>query len=150
MAFFAPDNNKYAFTVMPFGPVNAPTFYTYMMGDLKDELDALFLQTILSLSKSGIKLGGDLINISGSTITVGDLKFHSRTTSIIYAILIWSNSIPAILIYFECVCKVFQKYRVSFRLDKYKFLENRVEFFGHDLTPDGNCPAASKFDLISD
>ena len=27
LAFFAPDDNKYCFTVMPFGPTNAPTFY---------------------------------------------------------------------------------------------------------------------------
>ena len=75
---------------------------------------------------------------------------HSGTKSIIDDILIWENNIPAILIYFDCVCKVFQEYCVSFRLDKCKFLENRVEFVGHDLTPDGNCPASSKFDLIID
>ena len=32
LALFGPDNKKYAFTVMPFGPVNAPNSYTYMMG----------------------------------------------------------------------------------------------------------------------
>ena len=46
--------------------------------------------------------------------------------------------------------KVFQKYRNSFRLDKCKLLENRVEFAGHDLTPDINCPAASRLNLITD
>ena len=35
LAFFAPDNKKYAFTVMPFGPVNAPTFYTCIIDNLR-------------------------------------------------------------------------------------------------------------------
>ena len=37
LAFFAPDNNKYAFRVMPFGVVNAPVFYTCMMNNFKEE-----------------------------------------------------------------------------------------------------------------
>ena len=65
-------------------------------------------------------------------------------------ILIWSDNLEAILIYLECVCRVFNKYRVSFRLDKCRFLMDRVEYVGHDLTPEGNCPARSKFDLIKD
>jgi hypothetical protein len=31
LAFFKPDGKKYTFSVMPFGPRNAPTFYTCMM-----------------------------------------------------------------------------------------------------------------------
>ena len=31
LAFFAPDRNKYTFKVMPFGPRNAPAYYTAMM-----------------------------------------------------------------------------------------------------------------------
>ena len=121
-----------------------------MMGTLKDEWNTLFLQTITALAVAGIKLDGETICIVGYIITIGTLTLHSGTKPIINDILIWSNNIPAILIYFKCVCKVFQKYLVSFRLDKYKFLENRVEFVGHDLTPDGNYPAASKVDLITD
>jgi hypothetical protein len=34
-AFFAPDDLKYCFTVMPFGPTNYPGFYTCMMRDFK-------------------------------------------------------------------------------------------------------------------
>ena len=55
----------------------------------------------------------------------------------------------AISIYLECICKVFRKYRVSFRLDKCDFLKPRVEYVGHDVTNDGNCPASSKFDMIN-
>ena len=35
LAFFAPDNKKYVFIVMPFGPVNAPTFYTCIIDNLR-------------------------------------------------------------------------------------------------------------------
>jgi hypothetical protein len=44
----------------------------------------------------------------------------------------------------------FLKYRVTFQLKKCKFLTNRIEYVGHDITPDGNCPAQSKFDLLTD
>ena len=31
LAFFSPDGSKYPCTVMPFGPTNAPAFYSAMM-----------------------------------------------------------------------------------------------------------------------
>ena len=31
LAFFAPNYKKYTFKVIPFGPINAPSFYTCMM-----------------------------------------------------------------------------------------------------------------------
>ena len=40
----------YTFNVMPFGPTNAPVFYTAMMKDLKDEWDKLFIIKVLKLS----------------------------------------------------------------------------------------------------
>ena len=46
--FFAPDDRKYIFNVMPFEPTNVPAFYTAMMEDFKDEWDTLF---ILDISK---------------------------------------------------------------------------------------------------
>ena len=42
LAFFSPDDNKYCFPVMLFGPTNAPTFYTAVMQDFKTEWDNLF------------------------------------------------------------------------------------------------------------
>ena len=54
------------------------------------------------------------------------------------------------MIYVECVCRGFQKHRVSFRQDNYHFLLNRVEYVGHDLKADGNCPAKSEFNMITD
>ena len=90
------------------------------------------------------------MTFNGKAIFVGTVKLSSGTKSIIDDIMIWATYIPAVLLYLECVCRVFQKYRVSFRLDKCTFLQERVEFVGHDLTADGNFPAASKFDMIRD
>ena len=35
LVFFAQDDKKYCFKVMAFGPVNTPSFYSCMMGNLK-------------------------------------------------------------------------------------------------------------------
>ena len=55
-----------------------------------------------------------------------------------------------VCVYLVCICAVFRKYRVSFRLDKCDFLKPRVEYVGHDVTNDGNCPTSSKFSMIND
>ena len=62
--------------------------------------------------------------------------------------LIFSNYIPTLLHYFSCVAQVFTKYWLSFKLSKYGFFLSRDEYFGHDLTADGNCSTQSKFALI--
>ena len=126
LAFFGPDGKKYTFTVMPFGPRNAPAFYTCMMLIFRGEYDSLFKE----------RRPNDTA--------------HKGSRTIIDDILLWSTSLDTLLAYFECVCSVFMKYRVTFQLKKCEFLTNRIEYVGHDITPDGNCPAESKFDLIAD
>ena len=67
---------------------------------------------------------------------------------IINDILLFSNHIPTFLHYFSCVAQAFTKFRLSFKLSKYDFLKDRVEYIGNDLTANGNCPAVSKFSLL--
>ena len=55
-----------------------------------------------------------------------------------------------VMVYFECICEISLKYRVSFRLDKCEFLRSRVEYVGHDILCQENCPAQSKFDMVND
>ena len=74
---------------------------------------------------------------------------HLGSRIIIDDILLWSTVLPTLLDYFCCVCAIFLKYRVTFQLKKCEFLTNRIEYVGHDITPDGNCPAQSKFALIT-
>ena len=126
LAFFTPDDDKYCWPVMPFGPRNAPAFYTCMMRIFRGEWQALYRS----------RYPADTTHL-GSRIIIDD-------------ILLWATLLEALLRLFECVCDVFIKYRVTFQLKKCEFLTNRIEYVGHDITPDGNCPAESKFDLISD
>jgi hypothetical protein len=148
LAFFGPDNKKYCFTVMPFGPTNAPAFYTCMMNQFKLEWDELFLtklQQLPEFCKFALSWGEFNVIHVGSKM---QLTMGSKV--IIDDILLFGNSTKYLILYFECVCQVFQKYRVSFQLKKCEFFKDRIEYVGHDLRPKGNSPAASKFDLIND
>jgi hypothetical protein len=129
LAFFAPNGKKYTFGVMPFGPRNAPAYYTAMMAFFQDEWNALFEARHPDLC---------------------GLLFHRGSRVIIDDILLWATIQRILLLYFACVCEIFLKYRVTFQLKKCDFLKDRIEYVGHDITPDGNCPAQSKFNLITD
>ena len=147
LAFFGPDGEKYTYSVMPFGPMNAPSFYTFMMQNFRKEWDALFYIRMRALPK----IGNQVVTVlKDNTVFVNQKRVDTGSKSIIDDILIWSTRLDTALLYFRCICEVFQKYRVSFRLDKCEFLKDRAEYVGHDITPSGNCPAASKFDMIQD
>ena len=101
LAFFAPKHKKYAFKVMPFGPINAPAFYICMVINFNVEWDTLFIEIMTKLATLGSNLGGDIVICREGVIFIVDLKLNSGTRSIINNILLWSNNIPAILIYLE-------------------------------------------------
>ena len=102
-----------------------------------------------ALDISGDLLDSQNINVSNGEIYLGREK-NSGTKSIIDGILILFIRIASVLVYFACICQIFQKYCVSFRQDKYYFLMDRVEYVGHGLNTNGNCPVKSKFDIITD
>ena len=147
LAFFGPDDLKYCFTVMPFGPTNDPSFYSAMMKDFKTEWDQLF---ILRMSEMKV-FQSKVIKITATNdIMINNVTLVWGSKTIIDDILLWCSEKDIALILFTCVCEVFQKYRVSFRMDKCEFLKKRVEYVGHDILRNGNCPAQSKFNLIND
>ena len=126
---------------MPFGPTNAPPFYIAMMHQFRIEWDKLFLLRLQELPPlhpaQPIAISND-----GSVSSAGSsLNFGSKV--IIDDILLWCSNSILLVLYFSCVCEVFLKYRVSFKLSKCKFMTKRVEYVGHDICPDGNCPAQS-------
>ena len=147
LAFFSPDHTKKTFNVMPFGPTNAPGFYSAMMLNFKREWTALFFEILRAKE-----------TIDGMVVVVDELdqvylngkKVNSNSKTIIDDILVWSGNLSLAIILCECVMKIFRKYRVSFRLDKCDFLKDRVEYVGHDICSNGNAPAKSKFDMIND
>ena len=147
LAFFSPDDLKYCFNVMPFGPTNAPAFYTAMMKNFKDEWDSLFIITVRQW-KVYKKLPITLT--ANNDIMIGGKKLIWGSKTIIDDILLWCAIKEIATLLFRCVCKIFKKYRVSFRLDKCEFMKSRVEYVGHDILRKGNSPAQSKFDLIQD
>ena len=116
---------------MPFGPKNAPAFYTAMMQSLHKEWLLLFAD-----KKKFISYDND-----PNTLTC-------NAKTIIDDVLLYSNHVPSFLRCFSCIAQVFTKYCLSFKLTKCDFFKPRVEFVGHDLTTYGNCPTESKFDLI--
>ena len=83
LAFFTPDGSKKTFVVMPFGPKNAPVFYTAMMKDFQREWNADFNsqstvdqpnpQSMLSSNtpSSGCKA------VHGSRIVIDDILLYS-------------------------------------------------------------------------
>ena len=90
---------------MPFGPTNAPIFYSAMMKDFKIEWDILFTIRVLDLKL----LNNESISLQGSEIIligVKPLVWDSRT--IIDHILLWCDIKECLPIYFCCVCEVFK------------------------------------------
>ena len=79
LAFFRPDGKKETFKVMPFGPKNAPAFYTAITQFLQDEWIMLFneIKHIISLTDSPTKI------VCNDRIIIDD-------------ILLFSNHIPTL------------------------------------------------------
>ena len=129
---------------MPFGPNNTPTFYTVMMKTLQEEWNADFDKTIVDPSNSQALLD----NTSGSRTSPIRTVFGSRI--VIDNILLYGTNVCQLLRYFPSVATILVKYRLSFKLVKYKFFSKRVEYLGYDFLSSGNCLAKSKVDLITE
>ena len=60
--------------MVPFGPKNAPVFYSAMMKNMKDEWDGLFIEMLRELSS----IGGEIVFISATMkIYIGNRKIVS-------------------------------------------------------------------------
>ena len=134
LAFYLPDGSKVTWTVMPFGPMNAPAIYTCMMFSMRREWTALFEEKFPSLKAADVSI--DL-----SLIQVGDRQ-------VVDDILLYCNDPYVLILFFDCVCAIFVKYRISFNPSKCEFFLKRLEWIGHDMLIDGNAPASGKYDSI--
>ena len=138
LAFFSPNNSKYAFKVVPFGPINAPEFYTCMMQEFHVEWDLTFILKI----RNTIEIGGETVCVTDTNdIYFNNRKTYSGSELVIDDILVYYTNLEIILIYFEYFYKVFEKYWVSFKLDQCEFLKDRVEFVSHYILSGGRFPA---------
>ena len=134
LCFAGPHSTLFTFNVMPFGPINGPACYSALMYLMRQEWQALFRERFPELSKTEVSIA----------------LIQTGARQIIDDILLFSNDPVTLLLYFECVCHIFTKWRLSFNPKKCDFFLDRVEWIGFDLRPDGNSPASSKFDSIRD
>ena len=125
-AFAGPLGRKYRYLVMPFGLVNAPTVYTIMIYDMKDNWD----------SKAAVKFHLHVDEDNNTTIIIND-TFGFVTS--------YDNGLN----YLEAILTIARRHGLSWKLKKCFIFPNEVEFVGHDLTKAGNLPAGSKSTLLS-
>ena len=75
---------KYAFKVIPFGTMNAPSLYTCMMQDFHSEWDLLLILTICNTAE----IGGEPVRVTYTNdIYTGNRKTYSGSKGIIDNIL---------------------------------------------------------------
>ncbi len=124
LTFQGPGAIKRTNTVMLFGPTNGPTTFIRMMYDLNSQWKAL-------VTYVGITIGDD----TDTRIIVDDIVNHGPTNDIS-------------LHYMECQLRVCRAYCLSLSLKKSFIFPQRFEFFGNDVSPDGNRPAQMKHQLL--
>ena len=112
---FASKNSRYTFKVVPFGPMNALVFYTCMMQYFHVKWHILSIVTFCIMDKIG---GRKVVVTETYDILVVDIKVHSSIKGFLDDILIRSTNLELVLIYFEYVYKVFDKYRVISNIKK--------------------------------
>lgn len=204
LAFFAPDNKKYTYKVMPFGPRNAPTYYIAITRIIQDEATKLFryistqqkvdlhpdtsmqpesaienLPRTDSYSDSCLRMmlpnlaldpeyttsvstenpindpNVHVVPTEGGECTVrqrmasSDQTHTTGSAVIIDDLLLRSTSKSLLLLLLECFCRVYLKYRVTLKISKCDFMQEKFEFVGHDVLSTGNTAASSKYDRIS-
>jgi len=115
---------------MPFGVRNGPAFYTSMMRVLETEWDELYAERKAAQANTS--------------------RANHGTKTIVDDLLVWATLVTDLLLKLECILIICTKYRLSLKLNKCDFLQERFEFVGHDIHTHGNSPAQSKFDLIND
>ena len=86
--FFAPDDRKYAFNVIHFGPTDDPSLYTAMMKDFKDEWDTLFLLHLTEMKTFEKKV---IVLLAVSIATIGGKRLIFGSKTVIDDILLWCD-----------------------------------------------------------
>ena len=61
--------------------------------------------------------------------------------------LLWSNSIPDLLLFLDIILSICLDFHILLKLKKYTTLDPRLEFVGVNMSLDGQLPAASKYSL---
>ena len=79
--------------VVPFGPTNAPGFYSAMMRNMKEEWDNLFISRLKEL----LQIDNEAVVVSISMeVFIGGKKLVFGTKIIIDDILLWCSNVSAL------------------------------------------------------
>jgi hypothetical protein len=103
-----------------------PAFYTYLMHVLSTKWNILF-----KTRPPATKHTGDRMIIDN--ILLFAIRLHSLSNYLEYHVLVIYQN----------------KYRLPLKLNKCDFLKDRVEYVGHGLNSNGNCPSKSRFEMIT-
>jgi hypothetical protein len=124
-SFYAPQGRKYCWVVMPFGLRNCPVVFIAMMHNLRELWVTMARQE-----------GIDIFNDNGTTIIMDDT-------------FLFGVSINNIFTLAKCVCLIAQKYHLTWKLKKSRWLPTSVEFVSVNIHANGgNNPAESKDILL--
>eukprot|EP00957_Ditylum_brightwellii_P177813 13544556-Ditylum_brightwellii.AAC.1 len=123
-AFTGPYRRKYMYKVMPFDLVNAPSIFVIMIYDFKDDWDG-------RAQENGVNIGDD----NGCKIIIDDT-------------FIYVTDYRQGFKYLDAILEISKTYNISWKLHKCHFFPKEVEFVGHDVAIEGNCPAKSKSLLL--
>ena len=113
---------------MPFRLVNGPVIFVVMVYDLKNYWDKLAKEWDINININ--------INIEPNSIIIINNTF------------IYSNSFETILQYLQAILEISKRYNLSWKLEKYGFLEPQIEFVGVNIADHDNHPAQSKSSLV--
>ena len=102
----------------------------FYYAQLKQKRDLLFTKRLQSINTLGNN--ADLVT-EKDEIYLNKTNIVSFSRTIIDEIILFYRNLDSILIYLECVYKVFLKHRVRFRLNKCDFLKTRFEYVIHDV-----------------
>ena len=90
---------------MPFGPTNAPVFYSAIIRNFKYKWDLLFTQMLHYINT----LGKNAVSVTDTDeIYLNKTKLVCVSRTIIDDILLFCRNLDSILIHLECVYKFFQ------------------------------------------
>ena len=90
---------------MPFGPNNAPGFYSNITNKFKGKWDILFIET---LRKIGTFVNEQVTVTETDEVFIGDKNIISGSRGTIDDILLLCTKLQSILVYFEYLCKLIQ------------------------------------------
>jgi hypothetical protein len=124
LAFAGPNATKWMYTVMPFGPINAPPTFIAFIHNLDSTWKDLARQRGVVIDK------------------------NTNTNIIVDNIFSYPKSLTSALTYMECQLQVAQSQNLLLSLKKSSIFPKRVEFVGIYVCPDGNQPAMSRHQLL--